>query len=156
MEIDKIILICLIILVIGYFAYKYFFQKDTSTQTTKSDNQDKKDKLEKLEQPETQSSQTKELKYFGGDYCPFSNTTSNAYRVIKEFEDKYTNRANVKYYWIGKDDEEMKGYNIQYVPTILNGENTPIEIELPKDTDTNNLSNEELKDILFENIYNKL
>lgn len=138
MEIEKIVLICIIILIIGYFIYKFFFLKQNINS-------------EKLEQ-----TTDKELKYFGGDYCPFSNTDSNAYKVIKDFEDKYGNKVSVKYYWTGKDNNVMNELNIKYVPTILNGKNIPIEIELPKDTDTSKFTNIELKNMLLENIYNKL
>ncbi len=133
-----IFLIGLITLFILFFVYKYF------TKTTKTVKTEKMDDTPKV------------IQYFGGDYCPFSNTDSNAYKVIKEFEDTYGNRVSVKYYWVGKDDNIMKELDVKYVPTILNGDNKQIELELPKDTDTKNLSSNELKDILFENIYNKL
>jgi hypothetical protein len=50
----------------------------------------------------------------------------------------------------------MKQLNILYVPTILNTNNNKIELALDKDVDTDNLSNEELKNMLLENIYNNL
>jgi hypothetical protein len=135
MKNEIILFIGLIILLIGYFAYRYFFTAE---------------KFEKLDDT------PKIIQYFGGDYCPFSNTDSNAYKVIKEFEDAYGNKVSVKYYWVGKDDSIMKELDVKYVPTILNGDNKQVELDLPKGTDTTKLSSDELKNILFENIYNKL
>ncbi len=135
MKKEIIFLIGLILLLIGFFAYKYIFPGLFG---------------EKFEET------PKVIKYFGGDYCPFSNTDSNAYKVIKDFEDSYGNKVSVKYYWVGNDDALMKELDIKYVPTILNGDNKQIDLELPKDTNTNNLSSDELKNILFETIYNKL
>ncbi len=98
----------------------------------------------------------KELKYFGVDYCPFSNSTSNAYKVIKDFEKEYSDKVNVNYYWVGLDDEIMKELKVEYVPYILNGTNKQIEIGLPEGTDASKLSEEELKELLLRTIYEKL
>ena len=138
MKKEIIFFICLILLVIGFFAYRYIFPGSFGEKFEKTDVT------------------PKVIKYFGGDYCPFSNTDSNAYKVIKDFEDSYGNKILVEYYWVGKDDTLMKELDVKYVPTILNAYNKQIELELPKDTDTNNLSSNELKNILFETIYNKL
>ncbi len=150
METELIILILLVVSVvvsaIVFLGYKYFGTKDKFNNIKKKDDI----KQESLENKE------KVLQYFGGDYCPFSNTSSNAYKVVKDFEDRYGNDVKVSYYWVGKDDEYMKKLNVQYVPTILNGDNKLVELKLSEDIDTKNLSNEELKDMLLENIYNNL
>ena len=146
MQKELIILIIIAVFAIMYFGYKYFIAKDKfkNLKIKSNENQDKFENKEKI------------IQYFGGDYCPFSNTDSNAYKVIKDFEDAYGNKVTVKYYWVGKDDSVMRELNIEYVPTILNGNNEKIELSLPEDVDTNNLSNNQLKDLLLETIYNKL
>lgn len=98
---------------------------------------------------------TKTIKYFGGDYCPYSNTNSIAYNVMKEFEVRYPD-VLVEYYWSGKDNAAMEKYNILYVPTILNSKDQPIELKLPKDTVTEGKTNDELRGLLLENIYNNV
>ena len=98
---------------------------------------------------------TKSIKYFGGDYCPYSNTNSIAYNVMKEFEIKYPN-VLVEYYWSGKDSAMMEKYNIMYVPTILNSKDQPIELKLPKDTVTEGKTDEELRGMLLDNIYRSI
>ena len=97
----------------------------------------------------------KSIKYFGANYCPFSNTDSAAYKVIKEFEEKYKDKVDVKYIWTETDGDYMKAYNIEYVPTILNTSDKEIQLGLPKNTDITKPTTE-LKTILLENIYNKL
>jgi hypothetical protein len=98
----------------------------------------------------------KVIQYFGGDYCPFSNVNSNAYKIIKDFENEYGDRITVSYYWAGKDNEIMQTLDVKYVPTILNSYNESIELKLPEDVDTTGLSNDELRTMLLENIYNNL
>jgi len=95
---------------------------------------------------------TKTIKYFGGDYCPYSNTNSIAYNVMKEFEVKYPNIL-VEYYWSGKDTAAMEKYNILYVPTILNSKDQPIELKLPKDTIIEGKTDDELRGLLLDNIF---
>jgi len=138
-----LIIFIIITAVIIYLVYKYIYAKE---------------KLSNVKQPIKNNFQNnqKVLQYFGGDYCPFSNVESNAYKVVKDFEDEYGFKVSVKYYWVGKDDDYMKQLNIDYVPAILNGNNEKVELSLPEGTDTSNLSNDELKQILLENIYNKL
>jgi predicted SpoU family rRNA methylase len=109
----------------------------------------------KYKSKENQENTKKVLQYFGGDYCPFSNSNSNAYKVIKDFEKEYGDKVTVNYYWVGLDDDYMKELNVDYVPYILNGDNKQIEIALPEGTDLN-LPESELKPILLESIYNKL
>jgi hypothetical protein len=140
----EVIIFIIILVIIGfiYIVYKYI----NGTEKLKNI----KNKLESINNKE------KILQYFGGDYCPFSNTDSNAYKVIKDLEDTYGDKVICKYYWVGKDDEYMKKLNVVYVPTILNGNNEQIEIALPDNIDKNNLSNEELRILLLETIYSKL
>lgn len=140
-----IFIIILVVIVFIYYVYKYINTKQKFKNLKKNDN-----KIESIDNEE------KIIQYFGGDYCPFSNSDSNAYKVIKDFENTYGDRVTCKYYWVGKDDDYMKKLNVMYVPTILNGNNEQIEIALPDDIDKTKLSNEELKVILLENIYNKL
>jgi hypothetical protein len=75
---------------------------------------------------------------------------------MKDFEEEYSDRVNVSYYWVGLDDEIMKELKVEYVPYILNGDNKQIEIGLPEGTDASKLSEEELKDLLLRTMYNKL
>jgi hypothetical protein len=147
MRIELIILIGVILLIILYFAHKFFFEKNKFE--NKKTNEDFKVITNNFENK-------KIIQYFGGDYCPFSNVNSNAYKIMKDFENEYGDKVTVNYYWSGKDNEIMKELKIEYVPTILNGNNDVIELKLPEDVDTTNLSNEELKSMLLENIYNKL
>ncbi len=142
-----IFLIIIVIIVFIYFIYKYINGNEKFNNLKKNDNN-----LEAINNKE------KIIQYFGGDYCPFSNSDSNAYKVIKDFEDTYGDRVTCKYYWVGKDDDYMKELNVLYVPTILNGDNKQIDIKLPDNINVkkNDLSNEELKVILLESIYNKL
>ncbi len=101
-------------------------------------------------------SNKKILRYFGADYCPHSNMDSNAYHVIKDFEDKYGNEVEIIYNWSEKNPDEMAKYNVMYVPTIMNGNNQEIQIKLPDSVDKESKTPEELKNILLETIYTKL
>jgi hypothetical protein len=74
---------------------------------------------------------------------------------MKDFENEYGDRVTVSYYWAGKDNEIMQALDVKYVPTILNGDNESIDLKLPEDVDTTGLSNEDLRNVLLENIYNK-
>jgi hypothetical protein len=135
-----------LILIIGFFIYKHYFLKENLKNIEKRD-ESRKERLE---------NNGKVLQYFGGDYCPFSNSDSNAYKVIKDFEDEYGNKVYVKYYWVGKDDAYMKQLNVEYVPAILNGNNESIELALPENTETKDMSTNDIKTLLLETIYNKL
>ena len=145
MKTELILLIGLVVLIIIYLAYRFLI----------TDKQDKKEKLEN-KPIKNMFDNNKVLSYFGAEYCPFSNTNSNAYKIIKDFENEYGDRVTFKYYWSEIDSDLMKQLNILYVPTILNTSNNKIELGLDKDVDTTNLSNEELKKMLLENIYNNL
>ena len=101
------------------------------------------------------ASPTKTLKYFGGGYCPYSNTNSNAYNVIKDFADLKQD-VTVEYYWTETNQPEMEQYQIMYVPTILGTNNQPIELRLPDDYEKTGKSDTELKDALMNYIYNSL
>jgi hypothetical protein len=107
------------------------------------DNQDKSD--------------PKVLKYFGGAFCPHSRKGSRAYNLIKEFEEIYPN-VNVQYFWTGDEmsSEEFTKANAIYVPTITNSCYNKIEMNVPEDTDTTDKSQDELKYMIMENMYNKL
>ena len=149
MEIELIIAIVIGVLIVLFIGYKYMTSKDKET------SQENEDNTNSMEM--TTTSQTKKvLQYFGGDYCPFSNSNSNAYKVIKDFEDEYGDRVDVHFYWVGLDDDKMKELNVEYVPYLLNGDNKQIEIALPEGTDTTNMSEAELKELLLSTIYNKL
>ena len=143
MKTELILLIGLVVLIIIYLAYRYLIVGG------------KKEKLEDKPIKNTFSN-NKVLSYFGAEYCPFSNTDSNAYKIIKDFENEYGDRVTIKYYWSETDADLMKELNIIYVPTILNSNNNKIELALDKDVDTKKLSNEELKSLLLENIYDNL
>jgi thioredoxin-related protein len=155
MKKELVILIVIIVLITIYYANKYNVVEKLKNIYNAKNN--------KIEPPiniksdlSNFSNGKKMIQYFGGDYCPFSNNTSNAYKVVKDFEEVYGEEVSVKYYWVGQNDDIMKELNVQYVPTILNGNNDVIELSLPENIDTKDLSNEELKDMLLETIYNKL
>jgi hypothetical protein len=139
------------IIIICTVSYFFIFKKEkTNTNTNTKTNEDFKTITNNFE------NNKKIIQYFGGDYCPFSNVNSNAYKIIKDFETEYGDRVTFNYYWAGTDNDIMKELDIKYVPTILNGNNESIELKLPEDVNTTNLSNDELKTILLENIYNNL
>ena len=96
------------------------------------------------------------LRFFGGDFCPYSNTGSHAYKVTKEFEDKYGDKVDVLFYWSGKDNDTMKQYEIKFLPTLLNGTSNKVELKLPEGTETDGKSEDYLRDLLFEHLYNNL
>jgi hypothetical protein len=165
----ELFIIFIVVIIFIYIIYKYFISKDKFKNIKKNDNNIvDKDKFKNIKKNDNDNNNTvdksiinkfnnnKIIQYFGGDYCPFSNNTSNAYKVMKDFEEVYGNDVTVKYYWVGQDDDIMKKLDVMYVPTILNGNNDVIELILPEKTDVKNLSNDELKDILLETIYNKL
>jgi hypothetical protein len=160
METELIILICLVVLIILFLGYKYLIKKDNFKNLKK--NEDFKVEAPKihhiLSQPKQENIENKQkvIQYFGGDYCPFSNVNSNAYKIMKDLESEYGDRVTVYYYWAGKDNEIMQSLDVKYVPTILNGDNDVIELKLPEDVNTAGLSNEDLRAMLLENIYNKL
>lgn len=106
----------------------------------------------------TTGNSTKTLKYFGGGYCPYSNKSSNAYMVIKDFEDYAKSKGDVEinFYWTEENPVEMEQYKIMYVPTILGKDDQPIELKLPAGTDINNKTDAELKQLLMDHIYSLL
>jgi hypothetical protein len=94
------------------------------------------------------------IKYFGANYCPYSNIESMSYKVMKDLEDKYKTGIEIKYYWTDGDGaEEGKKNNVQYVPTILNYKNDEIQLALPEGTDTKDMTNEQLKELLLTTVY---
>lgn len=98
------------------------------------------------------------LKYFGNSDCPYSNKNSNAYIVIKEFDEyiKTKGDAQVIYYWAGTDDNIMDQHDIIYVPTILGKDNASIELKLPANTNPTDKSTDKLKQLLMDHIYSML
>lgn len=74
---------------------------------------------------------------------------------MKDFEETYPD-VQVFYYWMGEDDDKMTELNIEYVPTILNGENKPVELKLPEGVSREGKTGEELKVILLEAIHNQV
>ena len=137
---EKKILIGLLVLVLIYIAFKYFFKsKEKFTTSTNSKS----------------IKSTNVVKFFGADYCPYSNEDSASYKVMKDFEEAYPD-VQMFYYWMGKDDDKMQDFNIEYVPTILNGDNKPIELKLPEGVSREGKTGEELKVILLEAIHNQL
>ncbi len=96
----------------------------------------------------------KTIKYFGANYCPYSNTDSMSYKVMKDLEDKYKTNIEIKYYWTDADGaDEGKKNNVQYVPTILNSKDEEIQLALPEGTDTKDMTNEQLKELLLATVY---
>ncbi len=96
----------------------------------------------------------KTIKYFGANYCPYSNTDSMSYKVMKDLEDKYKTNIEIKYYLTDADGaDEGKKNNVQYVPTILNSKDEEIQLALPEGTDTKDMTNEQLKELLLATVY---
>lgn len=96
----------------------------------------------------------KTIKYFGANYCPYSNKESMSYKVMKDLEDKYKTDIEIKYYWTDADGaEEGKKNNVEYVPTILNSKDNEIQLALPEGTDTKDMTNEQLKELLLTTVY---
>ena len=129
---EVIIGVLILLILIGFGIYTIFFS-----------NQEK-------------FTEKKNIKFFGAEYCPYSNKESVAYSIMEDFENKYKNKVNVEYFTVEKDNELMKKLNIQYIPTILNSKYESIELALDKNVETKDKSNEELKNLLLENVYNKL
>ncbi len=99
----------------------------------------------------------KVIKYFGANYCPYSNTQSMSYKVMKDLEDKYKTDVEILYYWTdGEGAEEGKKYDVKYVPTILNSKDEELQLALPEGTDTKDMTNEQLKELLLTTVYNKI
>jgi hypothetical protein len=97
------------------------------------------------------------IKYFGANYCPYSNTSSMSYKVMKDLEDKYKTNIEIKYYWTDADGaEEGKAMNVKYVPTILNSKDEELQLALPEGTDTKEMTNEQLKELLLTTVFNKI
>ncbi len=152
METELIVLIGIVVLIILVLGYRYYKTSEKFKNLKKNEDENIPQKAIK----NNFQNKKKIIQYFGGDYCPFSNVNSNAYKIMKDFENEYGDRVTINYYWTGKDTEMMQALDIKYVPTILNGDNKPIELKLPEGTDTTDLSNEELKTMLLETIYNNL
>lgn len=95
------------------------------------------------------------IKYFGGSYCPHSKVGSRAYLLIKDFELKYPD-ITVKYYWTGEDNEEFTKAQVEYVPTVTNKQYNKINLTVPDGVDTNNKSDNELKELVLLNIHHQL
>lgn len=127
-----------VIVVIGLIYYFVFHKKE------------KYNNIEKLENGKT-------LKYYGGSYCPHSNENSRTYKLInEEFRNKYPD-VNINIYWSSPENrEEFENAKAEYVPTITNDKYEHIELKLPENTNVEEFTDEQLKDILLENIYNQL
>lgn len=155
---EKKILIILIVLVLLYIAFKYFFknkEKFTTSSKSKEITEESTEEITEQTSNNKPTSSTNVVKFYGADYCPYSNKNSPSYKIMKDFEESYPD-VQVYYYWIGKDDEEMKDLNIEYVPTILNGKNKSIELKLPEGITPEGKTGEDLKIILLEAIHNQL
>jgi hypothetical protein len=127
-----ITILCVCVSVFLFF--KYYLFKDKFTQSTPVQ---------------------KTLKYFGSPNCPYSDNKSIAYNTIKQFMTFYPD-VQVNFYTMPDNENVFKENNIEYVPTILNTQNQPIELRLPADTKTDGKSIDELTKILMDNIYASL
>ncbi len=140
MSSNEIIIIGIILIAILFFVFKYI-------------NLNKKIKTE---EKKTENFQTKlSIKFFGADYCPYSNKSSAAYKAISDFDEKNSD-VLVEYFWVGKDDDLMNKLQIETVPTIYNNRDEDIELSLPKGISHEGKTVDELKKLLFENIRNQL
>jgi hypothetical protein len=83
-----------------------------------------KKKIRKRRKQNTQNTQNdlKILKYFGQDYCPYSNKQSYMYNVLNtKFRKMYPN-VRIEFNWAKTQYEmnESAKANVEYVPTITN------------------------------------
>jgi hypothetical protein len=134
-------IIPLILVVIGIIIWYFFFKKENLT-----------NKIEKITNGEV-----KILKYFGGDYCPHSNSKSRTYKLItEEFSQRFPN-VDIQVFWSNpKNSEEFQKANAEFVPTITSDNYEHITISLPEGTVIEGKSDDELKELLLTNIYNQL
>jgi hypothetical protein len=141
MDIQQIGLISIIVIIISIIIILIFRSRN---------NKHKKIK-------DTFENKAKQIKYFGAHYCPYSNKESMPYKVMQDLEEKYKENVEIQYYWIDDDGGEAgKEYNIEYVPAILNSQNEEVVLGLPEGTSPENKTNDELKELLLTNVYNKL
>jgi hypothetical protein len=88
----------------------------------------KKKKIRKIKQitntQNTQNTQNelKVLKYFGQDYCPYSNKQSYMYNVLNTKFRKMFPNVLIEFNWAKTQHEmnESARANVEYVPTITN------------------------------------
>jgi hypothetical protein len=101
--------------------------------------------------------QKKILKYFGGDYCPHSNSDSRIFRLINEdFRQKYPD-VDIQIFWSSDENrEEFQRAGAEYVPTITNSSYEHLRVGLPESIDTTDKSDEELKQLVLINLKNQL
>jgi hypothetical protein len=134
-------IIPLVLVVVGIIIWYFFFKKDKMT-----------NKIEGIENGERRV-----LKYFGGDYCPHSNSNSRTYRLItEEFSQRFPN-VDVQVYWSNPENrEEFQKANAEFVPTITSENYEHVKVSLPENTVIEGKTDDELKELLLTNIYNQL
>lgn len=105
-------------------------------------------------------SDKKVIKYFGAHYCPHSNKNSAVYRMINEdFKEKYPDVEIQVYMSEDVTEDQKKEFfkaDAKYVPTVTNGKYAKIDLELPKNYNTEDKSMDEMSDVLHSNIYSQL
>ncbi len=144
---DKIEIIGLIIIIIIIIIIWY--------KLTHAKNKDNEEHVEHKTKENLQNK--KVIKYFGANYCPYSNKSSMSYKVMNDLKDKYNDDIEIIYYWTDAEgEEEGRKYNVQFVPTILNTNDEEIQLSLPEGTDTTNMNNEELKELLLNTVFAKV
>ena len=112
-------MIALIISIVLIFLILVFTKKDVLAPIEIN-----KKKIKKRRKRNTQNTQNEQkiLKYFGQDYCPYSNKQSYMYNVLNtKFRKMYPN-VKIEFNWAKTQYEmnESAKANVEYVPTITN------------------------------------
>lgn len=98
------------------------------------------------------------LYYFGGHHCPHSNQNSYMYKFItQKFSAEHPN-VDLIVLW-GSDPQSQQlfqKYNVQYVPTLVNGKGAQINAGLPDNFNTEGKSDQELESVVIENLRNQI
>lgn len=93
------------------------------------------------------------LKYYGAHYCPFSNNKSMAFKVIRDFKEKYPD-VNVEVYMKEDNEAIFNKVRPQYVPTIMYN-NKNISLSLPEE-ERDDVTDENAADKVLDNIYKQI
>ena len=104
-------------------------------------------------------SENKVLKYFGANYCPFSNVKSKPYFIIREFKNKYPDVKVEIFMSEDMTDDQRHEFikaDAKYVPTVTNGNYAKISLDLVENFDKSDKNEEEIFDAVLKNIYDQL
>lgn len=100
----------------------------------------------------------KKMYYFGGHHCPHSNTQSHMYRFLTQKLVSQHPDIDLIIFW-GSDPNSQsmfEKHNVEFVPTIVNGNGVKIDAKVPEGTNIEGKSSEEIEKIVIENLVNQL